>query len=95
MAKNENRKAVIKMGRDGVSTIMAALRLFQRTYEYCDAEAISADFPEIFTAEHMRFGVVLDPVPLYAEDIDELCEQLGRLDALELRAAKQVGGTSR
>lgn len=89
MAKNASRKAAIKMGRDGVSTIVAALRLFQRTYEYCDAEKISADFPEIFTAEHMRFGVVLDPVPLYGEEIDELCEQLGRLDALELRSAEQ------
>jgi hypothetical protein len=88
MPRNESRKAVVKLGREGVSTIVAALRLFQRTYQYCDPEAISADFPEIFTAEHMRFGVVLDPAPLYTDDIDELCEQLGRLDALELKAAK-------
>jgi hypothetical protein len=86
MATKEDRKAVIKLGADGVSTIVAALRLFQRAYQYRDDEAILRDFPEVFTAEHLRFGVVLEPAPLRTEDIDNLCEQLDRPGALELEA---------
>jgi len=88
MARKEKGKAVIRLGRDGVSTIVAALRLFQRNYGDCDPEVIGADFPEIFTAEHLSFGVVLDPVPLLTDDIDELCERLNRLDSPELGAAE-------
>jgi hypothetical protein len=88
MATSENRKTVIDLGRDGVGTIVAALRLFQKTYRYCDIETISGDFPEIFAAEHFRFGVLAEPTPLGTKDIDELCEQLGCSDALELREAE-------
>jgi hypothetical protein len=88
MATRENRKTVINLGPDGVGTIVAALKLFQKTYRYCDVETISADFPEIFTAEHFRFGVVAEPTPLGTGDIDELCEQLDCSDALELKGAE-------
>jgi len=86
MPTKENRETVIKLGENGVSTIIAALRLFQRTYRYCDAEAISGDFPTIFTAEHFKFGDVVQPAPLRTEDIDDLCEQLSCLDFLGLKA---------
>ena len=88
METKEDGKAVVKLGADGVSTIVAALRLFQKTYQYRDDEAISGDFPEVFTAEHLRFGVVVEPAPLRTDDIDDLCEQLNGLEALELEAAK-------
>ncbi len=89
MEAEEGRKAVIKLDADGVSTIVAALRLFQTTYQYSDDEALSEDFPEIFTAEHLRFGVVVEPTPLRSDDIDDLCEKLNGLDALELKSADQ------
>jgi len=85
MAMDDDRKAVVRLGADGVSTIVAALRLFQRSYRYRDDEALSEDFPEIFTAEHLRFGVVVRPAPLRTDDIDDLCEQLNGLEALELK----------
>lgn len=88
MATKEDRKTVIKLGEDGMSTIIAALRLFQRTYKYRDVEDISADFPEIFTAEHFQFGAVLEPTPLRTDDIDDLCEQLNCSDVLELKATE-------
>lgn len=86
MATKDDRKPVIKLDADGLSTIVAALRLFQRTYQYRDDEAVSEDFPEIFTAEHLGFGVVLEPAPLRTDDIDDLCEQLNGIDAAELKA---------
>lgn len=85
MPRKENREPLVRLGADSVSTIIAALRLFQRTYRYRDPEAISVDFPEIFTAERLRFGVVVDPAPLGAEDIDRLCDRLNCLDVLELK----------
>jgi len=89
MESKEDEKAVIKLDADGVSTIVAALRLFQRTYQYRDDEAFSEDFPEIFTAQHLQFGVVVEPTPLRADDIDDLCEKLNGLEALELRSTEQ------
>ncbi len=88
MATKEGTKAVIKLDADGVSTIVAALRLFQETYHHREDEAISEDFPEIFTAEHLRFGVVVEPAPLRTDDIDSLCELLNGLDAIELKATE-------
>ncbi len=84
MATKENRKTVVKLGEDSVSTVIAALRLFQRTYKYRDVEDISTDFPEIFTAEHFRFGAVLQPTPLGTKDIDALCDLLTCSNLLEL-----------
>jgi hypothetical protein len=84
MATKEPRKTAIELGEDGAATIVAALRLFQRTYKYRAVEDISADFPEIFTAEHFQFGAVLDPTPLDTHDIDDLCEQLGRSNVLNV-----------
>jgi hypothetical protein len=88
MAVKEDRKAVIKLDAGGISTIVAALRLFQRTYQYRDDEAITRDFPEIFTVERFRFGVVLEPAPLRTDDIDDLCGRLNRLKVLERRATE-------
>lgn len=88
MATNENRKTATKLGEDGVSTIIAALRLFQRTYKYRDIEDISTDFPEIFTAERLRFGTVLEPTPLGTDDIEDLCEQLKCSDVLDLKVTE-------
>lgn len=84
MATKEPRKTVIELGEDGLATVVAALRVFQRTYKYRDVEDISADFPEIFTAEHFQFGAVLEPAPLGASDIDDLCEQLNRSNVLNV-----------
>lgn len=78
MAVKENGTTVIKLGSDSVSTIVAALRLFQKTYKHRGVEEISADFPEIFAAEHFQFGTVLEPTPLGVEDIDALCGRLSR-----------------
>lgn len=89
METKEVGKVVIKLDADGVGTIVAALRLFQRTYQYRDDEALSDDFPEIFAAQHLRFGVVVEPTPLRADDIDDLCEKLSGLDALELKSTEQ------
>jgi|CZKY01.1.fsa_nt_gi hypothetical protein len=89
MATKENRKTVIKLDEGGVSTIIAALRLFQRTYEYRDDEAIWADFPEIFSAEQFKFGKIVEPAPLRTDDIDDLCKQLSRWDVLELTVTEQ------
>ena len=88
MAVRENGTTVIKLGSDSVSTIVAALRLFQRNYGDCDPETICADFPEIFTGEQMSFGVILDPVPLRNDGIDELCEELNRFDHPELKVVE-------
>jgi hypothetical protein len=85
MTVKENVTTVITLGRDSVSTIVAALRLFQRNYGDCDPETICADFPEIFTGEQMSFGVILDPVPLRNDAIDELCEELNRFAHPELK----------
>lgn len=78
---------VIKLGPGGVKTIVAALRLFQKTYKHGDDEAVSEDFPDIFTAEHLRFGVVVEPAPLRSGDIEALCAQLGDMDTLVLKTA--------
>lgn len=89
MDARDDGRAVIKLDADGVCTIVAALRLFQRTYLCRDDEALSEDFPELFSAQHLRFGVVVEPAPLRADDIDDLCEKLNGLDALELRSTEQ------
>jgi|SRR5580704_16164761 hypothetical protein len=91
MATKEDTKATIRLGADAVSTIVAALRLFQKTYRYRDDEALSGDFPEIFAADRLRFGTVVDPAPLRGDDIDSLCEQLNCLDELELKATVKPG----
>ncbi len=88
MVASEGGKTAVRLGADGVSTIVAALRLFQRTYQDRDDEALSQDFPEIFTAQHLRFGVVVEPAPLRADDIDDLCERLNGLDELELKVTE-------
>ena len=87
MATSEIRGAAVELDAESVSTIVAALRLFQRTYQDCDDEVLSQDFPEIFTAQHLRFGVVVEPAPLRTDDIDDLCERLNGLDAVELRVS--------
>jgi hypothetical protein len=56
-------KAAIGLSDEEVPTILAALRLFQKTYRYLDPEAIAADFPTYFSTEQFRFGVVVDPPP--------------------------------
>lgn len=54
--------------REDLATILAALRLFQRTYAGQKAAAIRKDWPE-----HFR-GIR----PLSTEDIDRLCEEMNR-----------------
>jgi hypothetical protein len=65
------------------ATILAALRLFQRTYEGCDSGAIARDFPEHFE-EGMQS---VEPWPLGSEDIDTLCERINCREDSKLRAA--------
>jgi hypothetical protein len=52
------------------ATVLAALRLFQRTYEDKDAEIIHADWKE-----HFNNGSIM---PLSTEDIDALCEKINQ-----------------
>lgn len=54
-----------------LATILAALRMFQKQYRDCDAEAIRADWPEHF-ADEAGFPIE----PLGSEDIDALCERI-------------------
>jgi hypothetical protein len=54
-----------------LATVLAALRLFQRTYEGSGAEDIYEAFPEYFEPVDGE-----QPMPLGTEDIDTLCEQL-------------------
>lgn len=55
------------------ATILAALRLFQREYEYHDAVSIARAWPDHFTInDDPDDGVT--PMPLSSIDIDELCE---------------------
>ena len=82
MAAKEDSEYPIELGLGGVKTIVAALRLFQETYRHRDDEAFSKDFPDIFTSEQFRFGVIAEPVPLRNDDIDRLCAQLKGFDTL-------------
>jgi hypothetical protein len=70
----EQRAATAQANIDAsdTATILAALRLFQRTYEGCDSATIARDFPEHFT-EGMQS---VQPWPLGTEDIDDLCERI-------------------
>lgn len=54
-----------------LATTLAALRLFQRTYEDHEAKDIYEAFPEHFAPVDGK-----QPEPLGTEDIDTLCEQL-------------------
>jgi hypothetical protein len=83
-----NKKIIVRVDAGGSSTIVAALRLFQRTYEYRDDEVLSEDFPEMFTAEHLRFGVVVEPTPLCTDDIDDLCERLSGVGGAEIEVTE-------
>lgn len=66
-----------------LATVLAALRLFQRTYEDCDAEAIANDWPEHFAIEpDGTEDTFVTPEPLGTEDIDTLCEQLNCGDGI-------------
>jgi hypothetical protein len=65
-----------------LATILAALRLFQRTYEGSEAEDIYEAFPEHFEPVDGK-----QPMPLGTEDIDTLCEQLNSGDGIAPAAA--------
>jgi len=67
-----------RMNAEDTATVLAALRLFQRTYEDMDAKAIRADWPEHFRANNGRAIR-----PLSTPDIDDLCEAIncGDFDA--------------
>ena len=60
-----------KLDASDIATLLAALRLFQRTYENLDADAIYAEWPEHFTDDD---GEMI--MPLGSEDIDRLCEEI-------------------
>ncbi len=60
-----------------LATVLAALRLFQRTYEGSEAEDIYEAFPEHFEPVDGK-----QPMPLGTEDIDTLCEQLNCGDGI-------------
>jgi hypothetical protein len=72
------------------ATILAALRLFQRTYEGSSSPAIARDWPEHFE-EGMQS---VQPWPLGSEDIDTLCERINCGDnrAFLLRRAIEPSG---
>lgn len=57
-----------KLDKSDLATILAALRMFQRTYRDRDAKAIRADWPEHF--QRIK--------PLGTADIDTLCERLNQ-----------------
>lgn len=58
--------AQVKKHEENKATILAALRLFQKTYRDKDAKVIRKDWPEHF----------YDIAPLGSEDIDALCEEI-------------------
>jgi len=83
-----------KFDASDTATILAALRLFQRTYEDCDAAAIAEAFPEHFEFGTRVFdeqGQVIEqpviPQPLGSEDIDLLCERINCGEPDHLSAA--------
>jgi hypothetical protein len=60
---------------ENLATMLAALRLFQRTYENRNAKSIYKDWPDHFLdAKGRRIK------PLGSEDIDTLCEELNNND---------------
>lgn len=68
----EAEEEVIDAGTGSdLATVLAALRLFQKTYQDCGSESIREDYPEHFTDNDGK------PIsPLGSEDIDALCERL-------------------
>lgn len=71
-----------------LATILAALRLFQRTYDGHEAEDIYEAFPEHFEPADGK-----QPLPLGSEDIDALCEQLNFGDGIAPAAAPPLTPT--
>ena len=79
------RKPKRKLDASDYATILAALRMFQRRYEDCDATAIANDWPDHFEIDEThrvfdRDGQCIEqpviPEPLGSEDIDRLCEEI-------------------
>lgn len=60
-----------KLDQSDIATILAALRLFQETYENEDAAAIYEDWEEHFTDEDNRMIK-----PLGSDDINTLCREI-------------------
>jgi hypothetical protein len=58
-----------------MATVLAALRLFQHTYEDCDSRTIAAAWPEHFQITGDGESDV-NPPPLGTDDIDTLCEAI-------------------
>jgi len=58
-----------------LATVLAALRLFQQTYEDCDSRTIAAAWPEHFQITGDGESDV-NPAPLGTDDIDTLCEAI-------------------
>lgn len=75
----EESNPVLLSDPSDLATVLAALRLFQKTYQDCDAATLAADFPDHFTIGEPQDGdpkAVAHPIPLGTEDIDVLCERL-------------------
>lgn len=66
--------------KNDVATVLAALRLFQRTYDNMGSEQIIDEWPD-------HFGQWRTPLaPLGSEDIDDLCERINGARDEALRA---------
>jgi hypothetical protein len=68
---------VVQLDSSELATILAALRLFQREYEDCDAVSIADAWPMHFNVQgDDPEELVVVPQPLGTKDIDTLCERI-------------------
>jgi hypothetical protein len=73
-----------------LATVLAALRLFQQTYEDCDSRTIAAAWPEHFQITGDGESDV-NPPPLGTDDIDTLCEAINCTSSEPAEPAPNVG----
>jgi hypothetical protein len=77
-----------------LATVLAALRLFQRTYDNSDARAIAAAWPDHFQITGDGESDV-NPAPLGTDDIDTLCEAINRMGSDPAEPAPNVNALLR
>lgn len=72
------------LDKSDITTILVALRAFQRQFEDCAGRVIAQAFPDYFD---LFDDDTVSPEPLSSEDIDDLCEKLnfGRVEIIDGR----------
>jgi hypothetical protein len=83
--KRKRKVRATVLDASDVAAILAALRLFQREYKDCSIEEIGSFWPDHFSYDtDASMDQEMDPEPLGAEAIDELCERINYARTLVL-----------